>query len=182
MALSVIYFERTGGVNDFMVRSAQAADAEEMERVVALHLAEIVAINAEIQDAQEKFMPVDANLSAAGDGHTFMFQVTFTRTRLAAVENLLLNEATGLPLDPVATFIDPALYINKFAVGSEQDSIDALTQQVLEQALDEIAGSEGGDATGFAPFFATAGGAKGQRFMVGVSMLPSGDIPPTPPT
>jgi len=179
MALSVIYFEQTSGVDDFIVRSAQAADADEMERVVALHLAEIVAINAAIQDAQEKFQAIDANLAAAGDGHTFLFTVTFTRTRLAAVQNLLLNEATALPLNPPAAFVDPALFVTRFAVGSEQDSIDAVTRELISDVLSGITPVQG-RVTGFSPFFAIAGGAKGQRFMVGVGMLPSEDIP-TPP-
>jgi len=180
MPLSVIFFERNSGVDDFIVRSAQASDAEEMERVVAKHLAEIVALNAAIDDPQEKFQPIDANLAAAGDGYTFLFTVTFARTRLAAVQNLLLGQPTTLPLNPPATFISPALYITKFAVGSEQDSIDEVTKATLAAVLDEVAGTVGADATAFAPFLQIAGGAKGQRFMVGVSALASADIPPPP--
>ncbi len=180
MALSVIYFEQTNGADDFIVRSAQAADAEEMERVVALHLAEIVAINAGIQDAQEKFQAVDANLAAAGDGHTFLFTVTFTRTRLAAVQNLLLNQPTALPLDPPAVFVDPSLFITRFAVGSEQDTVDAVATKLIGDILSTVTPVQG-RVTGFSPFFAMAGGAKGQRFMVGVGMLPAEDIPTPPP-
>jgi hypothetical protein len=176
MALSVIYFEQTAGVDDFLIRSAQASDGEEMSRVVARHLAEIEAMNAAIDNPQEKFTPVDANLSAAGDGHTFLFTVTFTRTRLAAVQNLLLNQPTALPLNPQATFISPGSYITKFAVGSEQDSIDAVARKLIADTLAEVTPVQG-VATAFAPFFALAGGAKGQRFMVGVSALAVQDIP-----
>lgn len=179
MSLSVIFFERTGGVPDYFIKSAQAADAEEMERVVAKNLAEIVAMNAAIVGDQNKFTPIDANLAAAGDGHTFIFTVTFARTRLAAVQNLLLGQPTILPLNPPATFLDPSLYITKFAVGTEQDSMDAVAAATIEKVLDQVAGTVGANATAFAPFFAISGGAKGQRFMVGISALPSADIPQT---
>jgi hypothetical protein len=174
MSFSDLYLSRTSGVPDYFIRSAQAADAEEMARVVALHLAEIVAMNAAIQGDENKFTPVDASLAAAGDGHTFIFTVYFTRASIAAVQNLLVGESSALPLSPAAVFLDPALFLTKFAVAAEQDAVDAALNKAVSDILDAAAGTPGGDATVLCNFVAVAGSAKGQRFMVAVTGL----VPP----
>jgi len=174
MPLSIVYLQRTNGVPDYIVRSAQAADPEEMERVVAAHLADIVAINAGIDDAQAKFTPVDANIAGAGDGNTFIFTVTFTRVSIAAIQDTLLGEPVVLPLDPVPVFFDPALFITKFAVGGEQDSVDEAIAAAIAKLLDAAAGSVGGDATVLSNFMMVAGASKGTRFMAAVTGL----VPP----
>ena len=177
MPLSIVYLQRTSGVPDYIIRSAQAADPEEMERVVAAHLADIVAINSAIEDPDQKFTPVDANLAAAGDGHTFLFTVTFTRTALAAIQDTLAGASVlASPLDPAPVFLDPALFQTKFAVGGEQDSMDVAISAAVERLLDAAAGGAG-DATVLSNFLMVAGGAKGQRFMAGISGL----VPPPPP-
>jgi hypothetical protein len=175
MALSIVYLQRTSGVPDYIIRSAQAADPEEMERVVAAHLADIVAINSLIDDPQAKFTPVDANLAGAGDGHTFIFTVTLTRVALAGVQNTLLGESSlPVPLDPAGRFIDPADFVTKFAIASEQDAVDVAINEAVRRLLDQAAGTPGGDALVSTNFIAVAGGAKGQVFMAGVT----GVIPP----
>lgn len=174
MSFSDLYLSRTSGAPDYFIRSAQAADAEEMERVVALHLAEIVAMNAAIELDANKFTPVDATLAAAGDGHTFIFTVYFTRASIAAVQNLLIGESSALPLSPAANFIDPASFLTKFAVATEQDAVDAALNQAASAILDAAAGTPGGDATVLSNFIGIAGGAKGHRFMVAVTGL----VPP----
>lgn len=174
MALTIAVLSRTSGVSNYIVRHAQAADPEEMARVVALHLAEIVALNDTIEDPQNKFTPVDANLAGAGDGHTFIFTVTFTRVALAGVQNVLLGESASLPLNPPAVFLDPSLFVAKFALASDQESVEASMNVAITALLDQLAGSPGGDATLFTPFLAVAGAAKGTRFMCGVVGL----IPP----
>jgi hypothetical protein len=176
MAFSVIWLSRTGGVNDFIVRQAQAADGEEMERIVALHLQEIQAINALIDDPQAKFTPVDANLAGAGDGHTFIFTVWFARTGLAAVQNVLLGASVLLPLDPQANFIDPADFFTAFAIAASQDELESAQNHAISRILDASAGTPGGDALVLCNFQQIAGGAKGQRFMVAVT----GVVPPPP--
>jgi hypothetical protein len=178
MSLSIVYLSRTSGVPDYIIRSAQAADPEEMERVVALHLADIVAINAAIDDPQAKFTPVDASLAGAGDGATFLFTVVFTRVALAGVQNVLLGESAALPLNPQANFIDPADFITKFAIASEQDAADIAINEAVRKLLDVAAGSPGGDATVLTNFNAVSGGAKGTRFMAAVTGLVP---PPQPP-
>ena len=171
MPLSILYLSRTSGVSDYIVRSAQAADPEEMERVVAAHLADIVAINAAIDDPQAKFTPVDANLAGAGDGHTFIFTVTFTRVALAAVQATLLGNPVTLPLNPPAVFFDPSLFVTKFAVSGEQDPLDVAINAAIQKILDQAALTPGADAAVLTNFLMVAGGAKGTRFMAGVTGL-----------
>jgi hypothetical protein len=99
MSLNVLYytknFQASSG-NDYLIRVSQAADAEEMQRVYDKNLAEITAINAAIGgpgvNDLDKFTPVDAMLAGAGDGHTFIYTVTLARTRLAAVQQVLLGQ------------------------------------------------------------------------------------------
>jgi hypothetical protein len=99
MSLSSVYFTKNfqaSSGNDYLIRSGQAADAEEMQRVYDKELADITAINAAIGDPGvndlDKFTPVDATLAGAGDGHTFIYTVTLTRVRLASVQQLLLGQ------------------------------------------------------------------------------------------
>jgi hypothetical protein len=179
MPLSIVYLSRTSGVPDYLVRQAQAADPEEMDRVVALHLAEVVAMNADIQDPQLKFTPVDANLAGAGDGHTFIVTVVFTRVAFAGIQNTLIGESVALPLNPAANFIDPSLFVTKFALASEQESVEVATNEAIRKLLDQAAGTPGGDAVVLSNFIMMAGSSKGTRFMAGVAGL----VPPpqTPP-
>ena len=177
MAFSLLYLSRTGGENDYIVRSAQAADPDEMARVVALHLAEIQAINAGIEDDENKFTPVDANLAAAGDGHTFIFTVFFTRTALAAVQTLQFGGPVTLPLDPAPVFLDPGLFFTAFGIAASQDELDIAMNAAIQRVLDASAGTPGGDATVLCNFQQAAGGAKGQVFMYAVTGL----VPPPPP-
>jgi hypothetical protein len=174
MAFSVLFLSRTGGENDYVIRSAQAADPEEMARVVAAHLADIVAVNAAIDDPDEKFTPVDANLAAAGDGHTFIFTVMFSRTRLAAVQTLLFGGPVVLPLDPAPLFLDPSLFFTAFGIAASQDELDIAMNVAIGRILDTAAGSPGGDAAVLCNFHQASGGAKGQVFMYAVTAL----VPP----
>lgn len=138
MPLSNLYllknFSSPTSGNDYLIKTAQAADADEMARVYAKNLAEIVALNDAIQSNDDKFTPVDAVLTAGGDGHTFIYTVTLARAILNAPQQQLLGQQvipwdatnnipgvfTGLPTalsetdnptlgsDPQPTPIDPA--------------------------------------------------------------------------
>jgi len=179
MSFSDLYLSRTGGIADYFIRSAQAADPEEMERVVAAHLAEIVAMNDAIELDENKFTPVDASLAASGDGHTFIFTVYLTRASIAAVQNLLLGESSALPLSTPGVFLDPRLFFTKFAIASEQDAIDVAINKAVSDIIDAAAGTPGGDATVICNFIGVAGGAKGQRFMAAVTgLVPPPETPP----
>jgi hypothetical protein len=112
MSISTIYFTKNflpNSGDDYLIRTSQAADAEEMARVYAKTLAEIIAINDAIgppgQNDQDKYMPVDAMLAGGGDGHTFVYSVTLARTRIAPVQQLLTGQQV-IPVTPtgVAAF------------------------------------------------------------------------------
>ena len=213
MSLSVLYFTNNfqpSSGNDYRIQTAQASDAEEMARVYSKNLAEIVAVNAGIQNPQDQFTPVDAMLAGGGDGHTFIYSVTFTRVRLAAAQQLLLGQqvlpvtpagpvafpGTGFPLPTSATnnptlgavpqptpiptfFVDPQLFVTKFAIASSQEEIQAAHNKVVSDIIAEVRTVLPTSPGVYCPFQGIAGAAKGTRFMIAVSGVPM--IPPVGP-
>jgi len=216
MSLSTIYFTKNfqaSSGNDYLIRSGQAADAEEMQRVYDKELADITAINAAIGGAGvndlDKFTPVDATLAGAGDGHTFIYTVTLTRVRLASVQQLLLGQqafpvtagtppvpgqfpTAGFPIaksasnnptlgpatqpDPIPPFfVDPNLFVTRFAVASSQDEVQAAHNRLVDRIIADIGAALGTTnyLTGFySPSVCVAGSAKGSRFMVAMTGIP----------
>jgi len=171
MSLSTLYYMKnfaspTSG-NDYLIKTAQAADGEEMARVYAKNVAEIVALNANIQDDDDKFTPVDAMLAGGGDGHTFIYTVTLSRTRLAAAQQILLGQQvipvtptgiaafTGLPIPGSTTnnptlgaapqptaippfWVPPELFLTRFGVASSQDEVQSMHNKLVDSIIAEI--------------------------------------------
>lgn len=212
MSLNTIYFTKNfqaSSGNDYLIRTSQAADADEMARIYASELAGITAINAAITNPLDKYTPVDAMLAGAGDGSTFVYTVTLTRVRLASVQQLLLGQqafpvtagsppvpgqfpAAGFPIakstsnnptlgpatqpDPIPPFfVDPNLFVTKFAVAASQDEIQAAQNKLVDDIIAEIGAALGTTdyLTGFyCPYQGIAGGSKGTRFMLAMSGIP----------
>jgi hypothetical protein len=202
MSLSVNLFSRgifappltLPNAQDWLFRHAQAADAEEMERLVRKQLAEVVAINAAIgaptgQNPDMRFTPADSNLAGAGDGHTFLFTTLYSRVPLAAAQRLLIGEVlNGAPGDeafntanfPYApgsgapVFIDPALFVLRFGLASSQESVALVMDETINKVLTDsnvLLGVNPPTGPSTRPiglnFLQVAGSAKGTRFMCG---------------
>jgi len=198
MSLSVNLFSRgifpgnPPNAQDWLFRHAQAADAEEMERLVRKQLAEVVAINAAIGAPGQglpdmRFTPVDSNLAGAGDGHTFLFTTLYSRVPLAAPQRLLIgglldgppsdeafNTANWPYLTGAPVFIDPALFVLRFGLASSQEAVALVMDETINKVLTDsnvLLGVTPPTGPSTRPiglnFLQVAGSAKGTRFMCG---------------
>jgi len=200
MSLSVNLFSRglyapltPVNAQDWLFRHAQAADAEEMERLVRKQLAEVVAINAAIgaptgQNPDMRFTPVDSNLAGAGDGHTFIFTTLYSRVPLAAPQRLLIGglldgggsdaayNTANFPYSTVGVpvFIDPSLFVLRFGLASSQEAVALVMDETINKVLTDsnvLLGVTPPTGPSTRPiglnFLQVAGSAKGTRFMCG---------------
>jgi hypothetical protein len=169
MPLSIITYNIDPAMS--MTRSVQAATPEQMELRLAVLLAEITALNALIPDDLDKWMPADGNLAGAGDGHTFVFTVTFVRTRCNRVINVLLGVPGGV-INENTVFIPISDFTTRFWLASESEALDL----VMNRVLDELAASSDPEVGGsLAVWQQVAGATQGTRFMGGVTVL---SVPP----
>jgi hypothetical protein len=136
----------------YLIRSVQAADAEEMTRRVQQMLAEVTALNAAIVDANIEhpdpgtlqLAVADIDLAGGGDGHTFVLTVTF----------LPLLRKSDAPL--------PESLLYGFVTGSTAEIIEPLLSEKADSVLAEADLDEIGVI-----WQAVRGAAKGTRFMAG---------------
>jgi hypothetical protein len=171
----------TPGDNDYLIRQVQAAEATEMETLVAAMNAAVVATNTGLSSPNQ-FTPADANLAGAGDGHTFIFTATFIRRSLNFVLPNLLGFAAnllpqsppgslGYPLPVPPAFVPgPEAFSTKFCLASEQDAVSVAFNDMVSRAL-TAAGVPADFAALPAIWQQIVGSAKGTRFMGGVSVL-----------
>ena len=196
MSLSVINYSITGTTPDYLIRSVQAAEAPILEQLAAEQSASVAALNGQIQSAAEQWTPADANLAGAGDGHTFIYTVTYVRRRLNYVVPDLLAFTAGLltpvsvigapnpPGTPVSVLPyagggapiappivpGPEAFVTKFALASTQETIGLAFADAVARALSD-AGVPTPQANAPALWQQIVGAAKGTRFMGGVSVL-----------
>jgi len=188
MTISLINYNvgQTGrGIPDYLVRQIQAGDAETMEAKAAADSAAVLALNGPLS-TNDQWTPADANLAGGGDGHTFVFTVTYVRRslntavpRLAAfVGNLLTVNAGSLayPLPPATnvlatpTFVPgPEFFVSKFCLASAEQEIAGAFNDMVARAIADAGNDQ-------APSFwqQLAGAAKGTRFMGGVTVFKFG--------
>jgi hypothetical protein len=187
MTISLINYNvgQTGrGIPDYLVRQIQAGDAETMEAKAAADSAAVFALNGPLS-TDDQWTPADANLAGGGDGHTFVFTVTYVRRKLntavprlaAFVGNLLshANNAGSLdyPLPPATnvlitpTFVPgPEYFVSKFCLASAEQEIAGAFNDMVVRA---IAATDNDNAPSF--WQQLAGAAKGTRFMGGVTVF-----------
>jgi hypothetical protein len=144
-----------------LIRSLQAADAEEMTKLVAQMLAEMVVLNAAIVAANPEYPDpdtlqlgiIDADLAGGGDGHTFVLTVTF----------LPLVSKSGLPL--------PEEVVYGFVTGSTAETIETLLSEKIQATANQAPDAENSPLIVF--WQAVRGAAKGTRFMAGFAGQPA---------
>jgi hypothetical protein len=140
----------------FVVKTAEAAEASEMETLVQAALDEIQAQNvliaAAFPETPERQLTLgDFLLAGGGDGHTFVVTLVFVAQGFNGVQTLL-QLGTGALLPENLSF--------KFGLGSEKDALAiAITDTITRAAAPEATR---------AIFQEFAGAAKGTRFMFGV--------------
>lgn len=137
----------------FLYKSVQAADAEQMERVLATSRAEVDALNAEILaatgDTSTILLPIDWCLAGAGDGHTFVFTVTYVPAQF--------------------NFINGDVKAYGFVVAGNGEVLNALLSQKLGDTLDKLIDPL--NPTTLTAFWnQSAGAAKGTRLMAGFAL------------
>lgn len=158
MALSIVQYvlEPPPLGRGWLLRTVESADPQDMEKRVIQAVAEVAKINEGIVDDQDKFDLADVDLAGAGDGHTFVATLSFTRAKFSAL-------GVSIPADTVQV----GAYM-----ASQRDAIDAafnLTVNRLVQASTE-------DPKNFTAVFQPIRGAsQGTRFMgliVGAPLKP----------
>ncbi len=167
MSFTDLFFENPAAFESpsatFVVKTAEAAEASEMETLVQAALDEIQAQNvliaAAFPETPSRLLTLgDFLLAGGGDGHTFVATLVFVAQAFNNVETLL-DLGTGALLPQNLAF--------KFGLGSEKDALaiaitDALTRASSPEATRAI-------------FEEFAGAAKGTRFMFGVGGIPEPD-------
>ena len=160
----------------YVQKQAQSADAEDMTLKVQQALDEIEQLNADITAAYAAIVPIpstpldqlllsyaDSNLAGGGDGHTFVFTLTFTITALNLIAALLA------PLPPEALNF-------QFCLAGEEDALAIAFRDMTERFA--IAGGDPQSPVGLALWQQVAGAAKGTRFMGGVGGVVQNANPP----
>jgi hypothetical protein len=174
MALSLIVYASQGFIpppfgppfTTYVQKQVQSADADDMAIKVQQALDEIEQLNADIAVAYAALTPTpsqplndflmsyaDANLAGGGDGHTFVFTLTFTASLLNILAALLGSPAL------------PELFEFQFCLASEEDALATTFHDMTERFALK---SGPGTPIAIAIWQQVAGAAKGTRFMGGV--------------
>ena len=144
-----------------LYKSAQAADAEQMDRAVQKLLSDVAALNAAIAvaipgDPEVLLTPIDWNLAGAGDGHTFIFTITFIPQAFKGG-----NEFDG------ATY--------GFVTAATAADLDVVLNAKMNATLSTVVPPPPADPTSANVFWnQVVGGAKGARMMAGFGLVHQG--------
>lgn len=175
----------TTGVPDYLIRQMEASDSDTMEGLAAADAAAVVALNANIQNIQQQWTPADRSLAGGGDGHTFIYTVTYTRrvlnlgasylwqflnNQLAHAANAgSLNYPLPAPNNTPNTpgyVPGPEAFFEKFSLASAQGEVSLAYNDMVARAIAATGNSEA-----FCFWQQLAGAAKGTRFMGGIALF-----------
>lgn len=166
MPLSIITYNEDASLSE--IRSIQASDPAAMAAKSKQMFAEFAALNEDIQDDFDKWVPADANIAGAGDGHTFVVTVTWVRNRCLRLVNVLLGIAGGVALENSTLALPLDAFKNEFVMASSAEDVTTLLNQKRKQLVKQ------GAVPGLGVLVVwqqIAGASTGHRFMGGISAL-----------
>jgi hypothetical protein len=178
MALSIILYNNDPAQSE--IRSIQAADPVAMEKRLAQMFAEFNALNQDIQDPLLQWVPSDANIAGAGDGHTFIVTITWVRNRNLRLVNVLIPALLGGAGVTVPNTVPIPLssFFTQFFMASDAQSLDIYMNRARKKAIEfgeEVTPNVG---SVIVTWQQVAGASTGHRFMGGMTALAL--EPPTP--